>query len=122
MQIGVRPLRCLPPCLGASFIKKRGARADFLGLASDRPATHFDRCRNSEHGTTAEATLFSPSGQVGGNTAINQGEAIMRAVTALAICAVVTVGTASHAQEVDWKKVDEAMGRKLMRRWEEARQ
>jgi hypothetical protein len=35
----------------------------------------------------------------------------MRAVTALAICAVVTAGTAAHAQEVDWKKVDEAMGR-----------
>ena len=35
----------------------------------------------------------------------------MRAVTALAICAVVTVGTAANAQEVDWKKVDEAMGR-----------
>jgi hypothetical protein len=35
----------------------------------------------------------------------------MRAITILAICAVATVGTAANAQEVDWKKVDEAMGR-----------
>jgi Domain of Unknown Function (DUF1259) len=35
----------------------------------------------------------------------------MRTVHVLAICAMATVGTAAGAQEVDWKKVDEAMGR-----------
>jgi hypothetical protein len=35
----------------------------------------------------------------------------MRAVRVLAICAMVTIGTAASAQEIDWKKVDEAMGR-----------
>jgi hypothetical protein len=35
----------------------------------------------------------------------------MRAITVLAICAVATIGTAANAQEIDWKKVDEAMGR-----------
>jgi hypothetical protein len=29
----------------------------------------------------------------------------------LAICAMATIGTAANAQEIDWKKVDEAMGR-----------
>jgi hypothetical protein len=35
----------------------------------------------------------------------------MRAVQVLAICAVATIGTAVQAQEIDWKKVDEAIGR-----------
>src|SRR5262245_46139105 len=35
----------------------------------------------------------------------------MRAVHVLAICAMATVGTAASAQEIDWKKVDEAIGR-----------
>jgi hypothetical protein len=35
----------------------------------------------------------------------------MRAVHVLAICAMATIGTAAHAQEIDWKKVDEALGR-----------
>jgi Domain of Unknown Function (DUF1259) len=35
----------------------------------------------------------------------------MRAIQVLAICAVATVGAAAQAQEVDWKKVDEAIGR-----------
>src|SRR5436189_2541276 len=34
----------------------------------------------------------------------------MRAVAVLAICAVATIGGA-NAQEIDWKKVDEAIGR-----------
>src|SRR6266545_1187995 len=38
-------------------------------------------------------------------------EIIMRAVHVLAICALATVGTAANAQEIDWKKVDEAVGR-----------
>ena len=37
----------------------------------------------------------------------------MRAVYVLAICAVATIGGAANAQEIDWKKVDEAIGRKL---------
>src|SRR6266481_380341 len=40
-----------------------------------------------------------------------QEEAIMRAVSVLAICAMATIGSAASAQEVDWKKVDEAIGR-----------
>jgi hypothetical protein len=36
---------------------------------------------------------------------------IMRAVHVLAICAMATIGTAANAQEIDWKKVDEAIGR-----------
>jgi hypothetical protein len=36
---------------------------------------------------------------------------MMRAVQVLAICAVATISTAVHAQEIDWKKVDEAIGR-----------
>ena len=35
----------------------------------------------------------------------------MRAVPMLAICAMATIGSAASAQEVDWKKVDEAIGR-----------
>ncbi len=35
----------------------------------------------------------------------------MRAVSVLAICAMATIGSAASAQEVDWKKVDEAIGR-----------
>src|SRR4051794_38859694 len=35
----------------------------------------------------------------------------MRVVQLLAICAMATIGTAASAQEVDWKKVDEAVGR-----------
>src|SRR6266849_6376325 len=38
-------------------------------------------------------------------------ETIMHAVHVLAICALVTIGTAASAQEIDWKKVDEAAGR-----------
>jgi hypothetical protein len=35
----------------------------------------------------------------------------MRAVHMFAICALATVSTAANAQEIDWKKVDEAIGR-----------
>jgi uncharacterized protein DUF1259 len=35
----------------------------------------------------------------------------MRAVHVLAICAMAAIGTAAGAQDVDWKKVDEALGR-----------
>jgi Domain of Unknown Function (DUF1259) len=35
----------------------------------------------------------------------------MRAVQLLAICGMATIGTAASAQEIDWKKVDEAVGR-----------
>src|SRR2546425_3727593 len=35
----------------------------------------------------------------------------MRVVDVLAICALVSVGSAANAQEIDWKKVDEAIGR-----------
>src|SRR5215470_1389578 len=35
----------------------------------------------------------------------------MRAVHVLAICAIATIGSAATAQEIDWKKVDEAIGR-----------
>jgi Domain of Unknown Function (DUF1259) len=38
-------------------------------------------------------------------------EVIMRAVYVLAICAIATIGGAAKAQEIDWKKVDEALGR-----------
>src|SRR2546426_10903689 len=38
-------------------------------------------------------------------------ETIMRAVHVLAICAMATIGTAASAQDIDWKKVDEAAGR-----------
>ena len=36
---------------------------------------------------------------------------MMRTVHVLAICAAATIGTAANAQEIDWKKVDEAIGR-----------
>ena len=35
----------------------------------------------------------------------------MRAVSVLAICTVAAIGSAASAQEVDWKKVNEAIGR-----------
>jgi hypothetical protein len=35
----------------------------------------------------------------------------MRALYVLAICALATIGSAASAQEIDWKKVDEAIGR-----------
>ncbi len=35
----------------------------------------------------------------------------MRAVQVFAICAMATMGTTAGAQEIDWKKVDEALGR-----------
>src|SRR5260370_22427053 len=39
-------------------------------------------------------------------------EDVMRAAYVLATCAVVTIGAgAARAQEIDWKKVDEAIGR-----------
>jgi hypothetical protein len=41
----------------------------------------------------------------------HQGDTIMRAIQVFAICAMATVGTAASAQEIDWKKVDEAIGR-----------
>src|SRR5215470_17362563 len=42
---------------------------------------------------------------------LNQEEIIMRGVHVLAICAMATIGSAASAQEIDWKKVDEAIGR-----------
>jgi hypothetical protein len=36
---------------------------------------------------------------------------MMRGVHVLAFCALVSVGSAANAQEIDWKKVDEAIGR-----------
>ena len=35
----------------------------------------------------------------------------MRAVHVLAICAMAAISSATNAQEIDWKKVDEAIGR-----------
>jgi hypothetical protein len=35
----------------------------------------------------------------------------MRAVHVLAVCALASIGSAANAQEIDWKKVDEAIGR-----------
>jgi hypothetical protein len=40
-----------------------------------------------------------------------QEDVIMRAVHVLAICAMATLSSAASAQEIDWKKVDEAIGR-----------
>src|SRR6202166_913212 len=36
---------------------------------------------------------------------------LMRAVNVIAILATAAFGTAAHAQEIDWKKVDEALGK-----------
>jgi hypothetical protein len=36
---------------------------------------------------------------------------MMRGVHVLAFCAVASIGSAANAQEIDWKKVDEAIGR-----------
>jgi Domain of Unknown Function (DUF1259) len=41
----------------------------------------------------------------------NEEDVIMRAVYVLALCAAATIGGAAKAQEIDWKKVDEALGR-----------
>src|SRR3954451_14900964 len=35
----------------------------------------------------------------------------MRVAPVIALCAVVFLGSAANAQEIDWKKVDEALGR-----------
>src|SRR5215510_7155250 len=35
----------------------------------------------------------------------------MRAVQVAAVCALAAMASAANAQEIDWKKVDEAMGR-----------
>src|SRR5262245_24148193 len=40
-----------------------------------------------------------------------QEDLVMRFVQIFAICALATVATAANAQEIDWKKVDEAIGR-----------
>src|SRR5437016_4227106 len=40
-----------------------------------------------------------------------QGEWSMRALNVLAICATAAAATSAGAQEIDWKKVDEAIGR-----------
>src|SRR3954471_19589654 len=40
-----------------------------------------------------------------------QEEINMRAVQVFAICAMATMGTTASAQEIDWKKVDDALGR-----------
>src|SRR5882724_7488859 len=42
----------------------------------------------------------------------NPGGHKMRAIQVLAICAAATICTAAGAQEIDWNKVDEAIGRK----------
>src|SRR5215471_15862573 len=36
----------------------------------------------------------------------------MRVVQVVAICALAAIGTAAHAQEIDWSKIDDAFGRK----------
>ena len=36
---------------------------------------------------------------------------MMRALHALAICSIAVLGTPAGAQDIDWKKVDEAVGR-----------
>ena len=42
---------------------------------------------------------------------VNRGEWSMRALNLLAICAMAAAATSAGAQEIDWKKVDEAIGR-----------
>src|SRR5262245_11986558 len=42
---------------------------------------------------------------------LKTGGLVMRVVAAIATCALATVATAANAQEIDWKKVDEAIGR-----------
>jgi hypothetical protein len=49
----------------------------------------------------------------GRNPAISstQEDIVMRAVSMLAVCALAAIGTSAGAQDIDWKKVDEAAGR-----------
>jgi len=42
---------------------------------------------------------------------LNKEDVVMRAVQLLAIGVLATIGSAVNAQEIDWKKVDEAIGR-----------
>ena len=39
----------------------------------------------------------------------------MRGVHALVFCALASIGSAANAQEIDWKKVGEAMSRARLR-------
>jgi hypothetical protein len=59
--------------------------------------------------------LFAQTTNVRGGQyqAVNstEEEVIMRAVYVLAICAVAAMGGTAQAQEIDWKKVDETLGR-----------
>src|ERR1043166_7822686 len=66
-------------------------------------------------GTRPEGRLFKWRGVKGeqaipGNSS-TQSETSIRAVHVFAICAMATVGTNASAQEIDWKKVDETLGR-----------
>src|SRR5262245_15516042 len=42
---------------------------------------------------------------------LKQEDLVMRVVQIFAICALATAATAANAQEIDWKKVDDAIGR-----------
>jgi hypothetical protein len=41
---------------------------------------------------------------------LSEEDVILRATYVLAVCAMATIGGAAKAQEIDWKKVDEAIG------------
>src|ERR1700747_2182308 len=50
-------------------------------------------------------------GEGGGIRGSTEEDMMMRAAHVLVICAMTAIGTAASAQEIDWKKVDEALGR-----------
>src|SRR5262249_54134449 len=64
-----------------------------------------------QRGAIACSTDQSRDGWRQGALCSDQEETMMRAAQTLAICALVTIATGARAQEIDWKKVDEVLGR-----------
>ena len=93
--------------------------------ALSRDFGSFDRWRSEfvamgkghVHGGRSVAQCRSPIHEPGrrngrrSDNPVTEGGRIMRAFHILAISALVTMATAANAQEIDWKKVDEAAGR-----------
>src|SRR5262249_14433703 len=113
-SVGVRPLPHLsrrhagPRARYVRALLSDGLRRQGRGLRRHIHGRHsLEQC-----GTTA-CSNDGWSRNWGRHRAIGskQEDLVMRFVAAIGICALVTVASAAKAQEIDWKKVDEAIGR-----------
>src|SRR5262245_61757610 len=102
--VGVGPL----PYPGG---RHAGARARYVrALLSDGLRCQGRQLRRHVHGRHSLeqcGAAARSSGAIGSK----QEDLVMRVVQIFAICALAMAATAANAQEIDWKKVDEAIGR-----------